>query len=84
MFICTCLYTDASAWVQAIISICTSWLSIGMGLKGIVLLKDLLPYQTKQMKKIKALQAQLGGDGTVLIEHETAAILTDAQPLQMI
>ena len=54
-------------------SICTSWLSIGMGLKGVVLLKDLLPYQAKQKKKIKGLQAQLGGE---LVTHEgTAATL---------
>ena len=44
---------------QAIISICTWWASIGMGFKGIVLLTDFLPYQTKQTMKVKALQAQL-------------------------
>ena len=49
-------------WMQTIISICTSWLSIGMGLKGIVLLKDFLPYQTKQTKKIKELAAHIGGE----------------------
>ena len=59
-------------WMQTIISICTSWLSIGMGLKGIVLLKDFLPYQTKQTKKIKELAAHVGGElvATVLNEEQ--------------
>ena len=30
--------------LQTTVSICTSWLSIGMGLKGIVLLKDFFLY----------------------------------------
>ena len=52
---------NACVWTQAIISVCTSWLSIGMGLKGIVLLKDLFPYQAKQTKKVKVLKAQISG-----------------------
>ena len=40
-----------------------------MGLKGIINLKDLLPYQAKQTKKVKELQERLGG--------ELAAIMTE-------
>ena len=59
-------------WMQTIISICTSWLSIGMGLKGIVLLKDFLPYQAKQTKKINELAAHIGGElvATALNEEQ--------------
>ena len=56
------MYLHASPCLQTMVSICTSWLSIGMGLKGAVVLKDLLPYQAKQTRKIKQLHAQLGGE----------------------
>ena len=44
-----------------------------MGLKGIVLLKDFLPYQTKQSKKVKNLRAHVEGDGIELTEQEGTA-----------
>ena len=56
------------------ISVCTSWLSIGMGLKGIVLLKDLFPYQTKQTQKLSVLKAHVVGE---LMEQDAAAIVTE-------
>ena len=63
-YACTRAYNSmyACLWIQTIFSICTSWLSIGMGLKGVVLLNNYLSYQTKQTKKIRELKAQVGGE----------------------
>merc|ERR1712216_1103317 len=39
------------------------WWSLGMGIGKIVLLKDLLPYRNKQVRKIKELEALVDGNG---------------------
>ena len=42
------------AWTM--LSLATSWWSLGMGFGQIVLLKDLIPYRNKQSKKIRELE----------------------------
>ena len=44
-----------------------------MGFKGIVLLKDFLPYQKKQTMKVKALQAQLIDGGIEMQESKCSS-----------
>ena len=46
---------------MAMISVATSWWSLGMSIGKVVLLKDLLPYKNKQAKKVKELQALMHG-----------------------
>ena len=46
---------------MAMVSVATSWWSLGMSIGKVVLLKDLLPYKNKQAKKVKELQALMHG-----------------------
>lgn len=48
------------------ISIVSSWASLGMGSGKAVLLKDYLPYLSKQRRKVKDLEALVNKDGTEL------------------
>ena len=46
---------------MAMLSVATSWWSLGMSIGKVVLLKDLLPYRKKQAKKVKELLVLMNG-----------------------
>ena len=59
---------------MAMLSVATSWWSLGMSIGKVVLLKDLLPYKNKQAKKVKELQALVHGtDCSLTVDR----VLTD-------
>ena len=46
---------------MGMLSLATSWWSLGMSIGKVILLKDLVPYRKKQAKKVRELLALLDG-----------------------
>jgi hypothetical protein len=66
--ILTMVYTlrDGKTDVWALISLTTSFASLGMGLGKVLLLKDYQPYLSKQRRKIRELEGLVGSGGAEL------------------
>ena len=47
--------------IMGMLSLATSWWSLGMSIGKVILLKDLVPYRKKQAKKVRELLALLDG-----------------------
>ena len=75
---------NPDAW--AMFSLATSWWAFGITFGKIIVLKDMLPYRSKQARKVKALMVMFGRNGTELTILSQSCRenieLTSAKPLR--